>query len=211
VASQDASDSLTRAHGVDSASSRRPLGQVLIVVPDDRTADAVGALFRRRGAAHCERALSIDEARSRLRKERFELVVLDLDLAAKSKWSIPKKLRQTNACAKCVVLGERASYDDAIAAIRAGAADYLLKPLNESDAETRLWNAFEQAMHDRQREWSIKRLKRICKRLNNARLDVTAQIDDLCNDLVGVALVYVDPAPGQTGSVDQIAMGRVMQ
>jgi len=97
---------------------------------------------------------------------------------------IASKLREMRSAARLVVLCTRDDFQLAVHAMRAGAIDCLTIPLCETDLRIRLFDALNHAQRDRQQQQRFDQLKRICKRMNTTRIDVTNQVDSLCNDLV---------------------------
>ena len=74
-------------------------------------------------------------------------------------------------------------------AMQIGAADIIIKPAKadtawlESTAQ-RVTAVLDRQWTERVRSTRIRKLKRLCRKLNDARLEVTEQVDVLCNDLV---------------------------
>ncbi|WP_246795045.1 sigma-54-dependent transcriptional regulator [Burkholderia perseverans] len=99
---------------------------ILVVDDDFETRASLAALADVLGVT-CDTAASIDEARACLASRRPDLILCDLMLPDGS-----GMLLFDSAPAGCdfVVATGHASLDSAISAIRAGATDYLVKPLN---------------------------------------------------------------------------------
>lgn len=87
------------------------------------------------------------------------------------------------AC-RFIVASQRDDLNAAVDAMRCGASDFLLTSASPADLTQRLSAALEQARRRRDEQRKVERLQRICKRLNNARQEVSDQVDTLCNDLV---------------------------
>jgi len=182
----DAFNSLTHSHNRSvNAKSAGPLrGRILILLPDNETTEQIISVLGKRERVRIDRTASVSDAVKLLTDDEFDLILCDLDLGRESGWQFMNRPGHKNLNMRTVVLGQRTHFSDAMAAIRAGAVDYLAQPADRDNLATRVWKAFDDAVHDRHKEATIHRLRRICKRLNAARLDVTSQIDDLCNDLV---------------------------
>lgn len=80
-----------------------------------------------------------ESARTALRSESFELVILDLGLPKLSGLSLLKSIRQTGNTTPVIILTARESIEDRIEGLDAGADDYMFKPfdLNELSARIR--------------------------------------------------------------------------
>ncbi len=83
----------------------------------------------------------------------------------------------------------------AVDAMRSGATDFVPAPFTSDAMAQRLAAALEQARRIRDNKRKVERLRRICKRLNTAREQVSGHVDTLCNDLV---TAYEDMAEQMT-------------
>jgi hypothetical protein len=83
-----------------------------------------------------------------------------------------------------ILVGNEPSVESAMKAIRVGASDYLVNPLNLEDANQRVRKVLAKQGKSRDQASRVRRLRRLCKKLNQARADVSKQVDILCNDLV---------------------------
>jgi two-component system NtrC family response regulator len=102
-----------------------------ILVVDDEPAqrELVAGFLRKQGF---EVALAADgtEAHTRFRAEPFDLVLTDQRMPGLSGLELIAALRRVNPEAAVVVMTAYGTIETAVAAIKAGAADYLTKPLN---------------------------------------------------------------------------------
>jgi len=94
------------------------------------------------------------------------------------------RLRQAHISARLVVVASGNDFQLAVHAMRLGAIDCFTAPLDGTDLRVRLFDAVQLAQRDRRQQDRFEQLKRICKRMNTTRIDVTNQVDSLCNDLV---------------------------
>lgn len=83
----------------------------------------------------------------------------------------------------CIVLTARPTLEGAVAAMRAGAADYWDLALSPEALHERLESALERARLGAERRQRIERLRRLCRQLNGARQEVSRQVGALCTDL----------------------------
>lgn len=107
----------------------------------------------------------------------------DLDLA--------RELKAKDPATATVMLTQTPDFTLAQEAMKIGAADIIIKPAQdkadtawlESTAQ-RVADVLDRQWTERVRSTRIRKLKRLCRKLNDARLEVTEQVDVLCNDLV---------------------------
>ena len=118
-----------------------------ILVVDDEPAqlELVDALLGKRGF---EVSLASDgrEALKQFRREPFDLVLTDLKMPGLSGLELLEAVRAWNPEVPVIVMTAYATIETAVAALKAGAADYLTKPLNLDELLHRV-----QQVHDRQR------------------------------------------------------------
>ncbi|HRC87810.1 MAG TPA: response regulator, partial [Thermoanaerobaculia bacterium] len=83
------------------------------------------------------------EAASRLARERFELVLLDIWLPDRDGLDLLSELKQSQPELPFIVISGHANVDTAVKAIRLGAYDFLEKPLSLSRVVLTVANALE--------------------------------------------------------------------
>ncbi len=102
---------------------------ILIADEDLRACAALAQALQREGfGAEC--AAGGREALARLSRERFRLLVIGAGTADMSGIDVLKSLRRREAAIPVIVMSARGSVDEAVAAMQAGACDYLLKPFS---------------------------------------------------------------------------------
>lgn len=157
-------------------------GRVLVIDADTTTAAAAQRAVAGSNVLIAS-AASLAEA-----AQRPDLGVCDaVILAARTVADIEDtafRLREARATASLVVLCAASDFQLAVHAMRHGAVDCLTMPLDETDLRVRLFDAIARYQRQRQQQERFDQLKRICKRMNTTRIDVTNQVDSLCNDLV---------------------------
>ena len=166
-----------------TATSRlRPL-RVLLV---DREPEVYRLLARcaARQPMQLIRAANLAEARGQLAKSPADLVLIDSDQPDGSGVELAAELSGGTSAPQTIIISGRPSYESAVGAIRAGAADLLVKPLDAGELDIRLRQAQLRHQSDDQARRKLRRLKRVCKKLNQVRRDVKQQVDILCKDLV---------------------------
>ncbi len=134
---------------------------------------------------------SIAEARVLLHAEGpVDVALIDPDLGDGNGLDFAKELTAGTSVTQALVVSGSDRFELAQHAMRAGASDFLVKQSGAAElidaalladrvraALTRRDQAHEQQRH-------IRRLKKLCKRLDAARAEVSDQVDILCNDLV---------------------------
>jgi len=99
---------------------------------------------------------SAEEAEELLRKHRFDLLVLDITLPGKSGLQLLNELREQGHPCEVVLITAYADLETAIAALRAGAGDLLLKPFRVAQLLGSVRHALERARLRRE-NWVLKR------------------------------------------------------
>ena len=122
---------------------------------------------------------------------RIDLAVISDPFADGDAVALTEQLKTRKAATGVVLITQQAKFAIAQQAIRLGAMDLIVRPkaseqdgLWLEDTSTRIGQALDRQWKERSRSGRIRKLKRLCKKLNTARLEVTEQVDVLCNDLV---------------------------
>ncbi len=164
-----------------------PVGtaSVLVIHPDPELCQAAREAVSALGArANC--APSVLECTRSLNAGEFDLVLLSdearegeapLEFLAGFSESSEKPVR-------FIVLSRRTDVEAPVDAMRAGAIDFVTWPCDARELTERTRRGLELVRRVRDERRRTERLQRLCKRLNNAREEVTEQVDLLCNDLV---------------------------
>lgn len=135
---------------------------------------------------------SLAEARAALAGGAFDAAVIDESQVDGSALDLVREFSaDPNCICRFIVTSSREDLDAAVDAMRSGASDFINKPFTTEAITTRLRAAIDQARRLRENARKVERLKRICKRLNNARQEVSDHVDTLCTDL---ATAYQDLA-----------------
>ncbi|MEM6551749.1 MAG: response regulator [Planctomycetota bacterium] len=186
------------------APSRRP-ARVLVVDRDTR----VPALLRDCRPAgqtlDIIQAGSLAVARDLIDKQRIDLAIIEPAMPDGDGYELAAELADAPSPSKpavaTLIAGSTADFDAARRALAAGAADFLVKPeLTTNELTDRLAHTLAKQRKDAKLARRVRRLKKLCKRLNDARLEVAGQVDTLCNDLV---TAYQELAVQMKGVVDE--------
>lgn len=79
-----------------------------------------------------------DEALELLAVERYDLVLLDLNLPGKDGMTVLRTFRQTDQETPVLILSARGEVEDKVEGLDAGANDYLAKPFHLAELEARI-------------------------------------------------------------------------
>ena len=79
-----------------------------------------------------------EEALELLEIERYDLVLLDLNLPGKDGMTVLRTLRQKDRETKVLILSARSEVEDKVEGLDAGANDYLAKPFHLAELEARI-------------------------------------------------------------------------
>ena len=129
-------------------------------------------------------ARSLAEARKVLSDGVIDLAVIDSTLPDGSGVTLADELSNSRKITQTILVSEKPSLEVAIQAIRAGASDFIIKPLNLTEINDCVHKVLSKQKQSKEQAQRMRRLQRLCKKLNQARIDVSKQVDILCNDLV---------------------------
>jgi len=164
--------------------TRHASARALVVSESDSTAMLVGpALGELEVPMECQ--YTVDDARLRLsqsERPRIDVIVIRQDTPGALEFV--RQLTLSSPAIACVIVCDQATLDDAVSAMRSGAADIISADLGPEMAGAALRSALDRSRIARQREERSIRLRAVCKKLNSARHEVTNQVSDMCNDLV---------------------------
>ncbi|WP_376873890.1 response regulator transcription factor [Albirhodobacter sp. R86504] len=118
--------------------------RLLLVEDAQDMAEAVMIRLARSGMA-CDLAASLDEARGFLDVQRYDVIILDINLPDGLGTDLLAELRAAQDRTPVLMLTALFSVDDRVTALNLGADDYLVKPFDHRELEARL-----QALHRRE-------------------------------------------------------------
>lgn len=123
-----------------------PWKQYSVLVVDDEP--GMVSFLRRALAPRCgvvDTAGSVEQAEPLLRRRLFDLIVLDISLPGRSGIDWLHQLRDEGYAGDVVLMTAYADLDTAIDALRAGAADFLLKPFSLAQMLNAIQRCFERS------------------------------------------------------------------
>lgn len=111
--------------------------RVLIVEDATDVAEAISIRLGKSGMA-CDRAESSAAAEDFLAVQRYDAIVLDINLPDRNGTEMLKDLRMRGDRTPVLMLTALFSVDDRVSALDIGADDYLVKPFDQRELEARL-------------------------------------------------------------------------
>ncbi len=110
----------------------------LLVIEDERALCETIVRSLRRLAYSVDYCYDGNRAMELLGEERYDLVLLDLNLPGADGMTVLKTLRQTDRETRVLILSARSEVADKVAGLDAGANDYLAKPFHLEELEARI-------------------------------------------------------------------------
>jgi DNA-binding NtrC family response regulator len=126
-------------------------GTVLVVDDENYVRDSLATLLERRGF-EVRTAGSVEEALQPQRLAGLDAVVTDLKMPGRDGLALVRELAGDGA-PPILVLTAYGTIDSAVECLRAGAADYLLKPTNAEELVLTLERCLQHAHRDRERRY----------------------------------------------------------
>lgn len=110
----------------------------LLVIEDERALCETIVRSLRRLAYSVDCCYDGEKALELLGVERYDLVLLDLNLPGKDGMTVLRTLRQTDRETRVLILSARSEVEDKVKGLDAGANDYLAKPFHLAELEARI-------------------------------------------------------------------------
>ena len=110
----------------------------LLVIEDERALCETIVRSLRRLAYSVDYCFDGEKALELLGTERYDLVLLDLNLPGKDGMTVLRTLRQTDRETRVLILSARSEVADKVEGLDAGANDYLAKPFHLEELEARI-------------------------------------------------------------------------
>lgn len=164
--------------------ARRRTCRVLLVetVPVHRAPlESCGTKKRPMSVVH---APTLADARQYLADHSIDLAVIQPKLPDGDGFDLATEIARISRTTATVVIAETANFADAQRALRAGIDDLIVNENAGEDFSERIQHALDRKTREKAHDQRVQRLRRLCKKLNAARDEVSKQVDILCNDLV---------------------------
>ena len=110
----------------------------LLIVEDERALCDTIVRSLRRSAYSVDCCYDGEQALELLGAERYDLVLLDLNLPKKDGMTVLRTLRQADRETPVLILSARSEVEDKVEGLDAGANDYLAKPFHLAELEARI-------------------------------------------------------------------------
>jgi two-component system response regulator TctD len=117
-------------------------------------AEAIMIRLDRSGIA-CDLAKTLEEARSLLDVQQYDVIVLDINLPDGLGTELLKELRAKADRTPVLVLTAEFSVDDRVSTLNSGADDYLVKPFDYRELEARIQALYRREQGDKAEELAI--------------------------------------------------------
>lgn len=157
--------------------------RVLIVISDRAFRRRLNTLLSEAGMS-CQAVRNARDAQRHLADNEYDVALIVDDLVDSCGIELAKEITRQTSTTVPVIVAEHLALDDAVRAMRAGAADLIALSAPDFELRARVEAAADRARLARAREQQIDRLRDICRKLNGARNEITKQVSSLCNDLV---------------------------
>jgi len=130
------------------------MAQILLVDDESSIRMTLTALLKRAGHVLMQAATG-EDAIAKLKANDFDLVITDLNLSGTSGLEVLKAAKTNNARTEVILLTGYGSVETAVAAMKAGAIDYLTKPIDSEE----LLMAIERATERQKLKSEVARLR----------------------------------------------------
>jgi response regulator RpfG family c-di-GMP phosphodiesterase len=99
-----------------------------LIVDDEPGVRSVAGKILNRAGSVCEMAGTAEEALDRITRERFDIVLLDIRLPGMDGLVLARHIQERDPAISLVMMTGTTNVESVIAAMQAGAADYVIKP-----------------------------------------------------------------------------------
>ncbi|MEE9403833.1 MAG: GAF domain-containing protein [Algisphaera sp.] len=158
--------------------------RVLLVESDLAHRSTLAACARPGRSIEMVFADTVAQAREVLSEIDFDAALVCEQLPDGSGIDLAREIASLSRPTAAIVMGTRPDFALACAALRAGADDFVLDTVGVAELAQRLDAALDRKSREKSHIARVARLHRLCKKLNRARIDISNQVDHLCNDLV---------------------------
>lgn len=157
-------------------------GDAILLVDATPSAETLTAVLRHDGYT-VRRVDSAQDAQETLKRDRFDLALLDMPKESASARALLARLRNMESAPVCIVLGRYASLDTALDALRAGAYDYLLEPIDIEELRLTLRHALERRRLQQELAARVHELEIAHAQLSDFNRQLNQRIEDATADL----------------------------
>lgn len=128
--------------------------RLLLVEDTFDMAEAIMIRLDRCGIA-CDLAKSLEEARSCMDVQRYDVIILDINLPDGLGTNLLKEIRSRSDRTPVLMLTAEFSVDDRVSSLNLGADDYLVKPFDQRELEARIRALYRREQGDKAEEVAL--------------------------------------------------------
>ncbi|MCJ7748512.1 MAG: response regulator, partial [Desulfobacterales bacterium] len=118
--------------------------RILVVDDEKEIRDFLYKALSRLGGFHVELAETGEEALQKIEKETFDLIMTDLKMPKMDGLQLITKIAKSKPEILTVLMTGHGTIDSAVEAMKQGASDYLMKPLNLDELIIRIQKVLEE-------------------------------------------------------------------
>jgi two-component system, OmpR family, response regulator TctD len=133
---------------------RNKIVRLLLVEDTFDMAEAIMIRLERTGIA-CDLAKTLEQARACVEVQRYDVIVLDINLPDGLGTELLKEMRLRGDRTPVLMLTAEFSVDDRVSSLNSGADDYLVKPFDHRELEARIRALFRRELGDKVEEISL--------------------------------------------------------
>jgi len=153
--------------------------QILVVDHEKKTRDQLSEVLTRFGDLGVELANNGEEALQKVEQKHFDLALIDMKMPKMDGFMLVDEITRRKPEIVTVLMGDNATIDSALEAMRRGASDFLAKPLNLPEMMVRL----NKVLEEKQR---VKRLGDFIGELEES-IQELRKLDEIKSEFVSVA------------------------
>jgi DNA-binding NtrC family response regulator len=123
--------------------------KLLLVDDEERFLSTTRILLEKRGVGNVQTATNGADALKIMRKERIDVVVLDVKMPGMDGGEVLRRIKQEHPLVEVIMLTGHASVESAVDGLRLGAFDYVMKPIDIPDLLQKIEEAYgKKKAHD---------------------------------------------------------------
>ncbi len=180
---------VARRHGSTNAMKQ---SAKIMVVDDERSVRLMLEAALRAQGYRVQTAASGKSAQEELEQEEYDVILLDLQLGDMDGIDVLRSVKQKWPDTEVILLTAHGSVNSAIAALRHGAFDYLLKPAQVNDIRERVERGLEHRRISRQRTELLVRISDSARALGMIDSGATPLPPTQSNDRIEVGPLLLD-------------------
>jgi len=174
---------MSQRRPTDDTSGGDPVSAGAVLLVDATpSAETLTAVLRHDGYS-VRRVDSPQDAQETLKRDRFDLALVDMPEESAAARALLARLRNMESAPVCIVLGRYASLDTALDALRAGAYDYLLEPIDIEELRLTLAHALERRRLQQELAMRVNELEVAHAQLSDFNRQLNQRIDEATVDL----------------------------